>query len=253
MAVPYAPTNQPGNKYSVPDYAEAADGPAAFKTFADSFKFMLPPIGSLMPYAGTSAPQGWLLCDGSEYDQTTYPQLSTICGVKFGTAAAGNFKVPDLRGRVIAGLNTSDTDFSTVGKTGGAKNVTIQSGNLPQHSHTASGSGTVTVANANATHTHTGTTGSDTHSHLTKYRSVDRQSGSGGTSVPINEGADSDTTTDDTHSHSFTTGSADATHTHGASVSLTVSVANGGGVAAPTALPIVQPYLTLNYLIRADI
>lgn len=252
MAVLYAPTNQPGNKYSVPDYAEAADGPAAFKAFADQFLYLLPPIGSLQPYVGTSSPQGWLLCDGSEYDQATYPQLSTLCGTKFGTASAGKFKVPDLRGRVIAGVNASDSDFSTVGKTGGAKNVTITTSNLPQHNHGASG--TVTVNSGGVAHSHSGLTFENLHSHGLPYRTVTRSSGTGTNNVPISDGVTSsnrDSTQSHTHQHSFITSEETATHSHTATTAITVS--NGGGVAAPTALPIVQPFVSLNYIIRADI
>ena len=61
-------------------------------------------------------------------------------------------------GRVPIGVNSQDTDFSTVEKTGGAKTVTLAAGNLPSHSHTLS-SGTVTVASGGA-HTHTASKGS---------------------------------------------------------------------------------------------
>lgn len=61
-------------------------------------------------------------------------------------------------GKVPIGVNSSDSDFSTVEKTGGAKTVTLAVGNLPSHSHTLS-SGTVTVASGGA-HTHTASKGS---------------------------------------------------------------------------------------------
>ena len=60
-------------------------------------------------------------------------------------------------GKVPVGVDTSDTDFKTVEKTGGAKTVTLVTANLPSHSHTLS-SGTVTVANA-AAHTHQASSG----------------------------------------------------------------------------------------------
>ena len=60
-------------------------------------------------------------------------------------------------GKVPVGVDTSDTDFKTVEKTGGAKTVTLATANLPSHSHTLS-SGTVTVANA-AAHTHQASAG----------------------------------------------------------------------------------------------
>ncbi len=61
-------------------------------------------------------------------------------------------------GRVPIGVNSQDTDFSAAEKTGGAKTVTLATGNLPSHSHTLS-SGTVTVASGGA-HTHTASKGS---------------------------------------------------------------------------------------------
>lgn len=62
-------------------------------------------------------------------------------------------------GRVPIGVNSQDTDFSTVEKTGGAKTVTLATGNLPSHSHTLS-SGTVTITSGGGAHTHTASKGS---------------------------------------------------------------------------------------------
>jgi hypothetical protein len=62
------------------------------------------PTGGVMIWAGgtTSAPSlpvGWLLCDGSQYPQTTYPELYAVIGTTYQrtTPTAGNFFVPDLR------------------------------------------------------------------------------------------------------------------------------------------------------------
>ena len=252
MPAPYVPVDQAGNRYSVPDYAEAADGPAAFKSFADSFQYMLPPIGSMQPFVGDAAPQGWLLCDGAEYDQTTFPRLSAMCGTKFGTAVAGKFKVPDLRGRVIAGVNTGDSDFSTVGKTGGVKQVSITISNLPEHSHTVSG--TVAVNSATQSHTHSGTTdlgGSHDHGGVVTSGATSNNTSTGGGAARINSVSTGRSGTGLSHSHTFNTASGDTSHSHTASMTATAS--SGGGVGSPTALPIVQPYISLRYIIRADI
>lgn len=59
------------------------------------------PVGSLMPYAGTTPPDGWLICDGSEISRTTYARLFSVIGTTYG-AGDGNssFNLPDFTGRV---------------------------------------------------------------------------------------------------------------------------------------------------------
>ena len=55
------------------------------------------PVGSLMPYAGTTPPDGWLICDGSEISRTTYARLFSVIGTTYG-AGDGNssFNIPNL-------------------------------------------------------------------------------------------------------------------------------------------------------------
>lgn len=71
--------------------------------------------GMVQMYAGATIPSGWLLCDGSEYNITDYPELNNALGgdssagtaaTLWGTAASGKFKVPDLRGRAPIGAGT---------------------------------------------------------------------------------------------------------------------------------------------------
>ncbi len=65
---------------------------------------VLMPTASLMPYAGTSAPTGYFLCDGSAKSRTTYSALFGIIGTTYGAGdLSTTFNIPDLRGRVIAG------------------------------------------------------------------------------------------------------------------------------------------------------
>lgn len=277
MPVQYEKSGGQGHKYQVPDYPEAADGPKAFKDFADFLDLILPPVGTVMPYVGGTAPTGWLLCDGASYSTTSYPKLSALCGTKFGSAGSGLFKVPDLRGRVIAGLDSSQTEFDTIGKTGGAKSVTLTVSNMPSHNHTATLSG-LTVSGLSAStagdhgHTFSGTTtGSGEHPHTgtagtvvtgvtatgvafstgsganaTRIRDVDVTTGSvlsGSAASGFGAGAH-------THTYSGTTVSAGG-HTHTISGTIsggTVTVANTG---SGTAFDNTQPYITMNHIIRA--
>ena len=61
--------------------------------------------GLIMPYAGTTVPPGYLLCDGSAISRTTYANLFAAIGTTYG-AGDGNttFNIPDLGWRSIEGL-----------------------------------------------------------------------------------------------------------------------------------------------------
>ena len=63
---------------------------------------LLPP-GMVVPYAGTTAPGGWILCFGQTVSQATFPALYLILGTTYGSDAGGNFTLPDLRGRAVFG------------------------------------------------------------------------------------------------------------------------------------------------------
>ncbi len=66
------------------------------------------PIGTIISYASTTLPVGFLLCDGSEISKTDYADLYTVIGNKFGTATdSTKFKLPDLRNRFIQGANSN--------------------------------------------------------------------------------------------------------------------------------------------------
>lgn len=79
------------------------------------------PIGTLNPYIGTTAPFGYLICEGQLVDKATYPELYAICGNTFGTATSTQFYLPDLRGQTIAGYKSGDSDFGTLGGLIGSK------------------------------------------------------------------------------------------------------------------------------------
>lgn len=60
--------------------------------------------GLIFPYAGSTAPAGFLLCDGSAVSRTTYADLFALIGTTYGAGdGSTTFNVPDLRGSVIVG------------------------------------------------------------------------------------------------------------------------------------------------------
>lgn len=95
------------------------------------------PVGCVVQWPGIigtdTVPTGYLFCDGSEQATATYPALSGFCGAKFGTAASGNFKLPDYRGRTLFGV---DGVLATApGINIGADSVTLSISQLPAHDH----------------------------------------------------------------------------------------------------------------------
>ena len=65
------------------------------------------PVGTISPYAGTSAPANWLLCDGSAVSRATYAALFAVTGTAYGVGdGSTTFNVPDLRGRIVVGSGT---------------------------------------------------------------------------------------------------------------------------------------------------
>ena len=62
------------------------------------------PTGAIIPYGGSAAPSSWVLCDATLYATAAQPALFAVIGYTYGGAGL-NFNVPDLRGRVVAGVD----------------------------------------------------------------------------------------------------------------------------------------------------
>jgi microcystin-dependent protein len=62
----------------------------------------VPPAGSILDFGGDAAPQGYVLCDGAEYDKTqaNYGRLFDAIGTRYGSSGGNMFNVPDFQGRV---------------------------------------------------------------------------------------------------------------------------------------------------------
>jgi len=63
--------------------------------------------GLIAPFAGTTAPSGWLLCDGSSLLRASYANLFAAIGTTWGSADGTHFNVPDLRGVFLRGSGTN--------------------------------------------------------------------------------------------------------------------------------------------------
>ena len=129
------------------------------------------PVGVVNPFAGATAPSGWLLCYGQAVSRTQYPVLFTTLSTIYGSGdGSTTFNIPDMRGRAVAGAdNMGGTDAgrlsiaNTLGTTTGTETVTLtseQSG-LPAHSHANTASFSGSFSGTAASHTHT----QDAHAH----------------------------------------------------------------------------------------
>lgn len=94
------------------------------------------PTGAILPYGASSAPSGYLLCDGTAQSRTTYAALFAVIGTTYGIGdGSSTFNMPDMRGRFAFGLATSGTG-NALGATFGAIDHTHTG---PSHTHTVSG------------------------------------------------------------------------------------------------------------------
>ena len=66
--------------------------------------------GMIAPFAMTSAPTGWLTCDGTAVSRTTYSDLFTAIGTTWGSGdGSSTFNLPDLRGAFLRGTGSHGT------------------------------------------------------------------------------------------------------------------------------------------------
>ncbi|MDF2114785.1 tail fiber protein [Roseiarcaceae bacterium H3SJ34-1] len=107
------------------------------------------PTGIIAPFAGATAPTGWLLCYGQAISRTTYASLFGVISTAYGVGdGSTTFNVPDLRGRVIAGRDDMGGVAATrltsatisggalvLGKTGGEERHQLTISELANHNH----------------------------------------------------------------------------------------------------------------------
>jgi microcystin-dependent protein len=145
----------------------------------------VPPAGAILDYAGATAPGGYVLCDGAEYDRTSlvYSRLFTAIGTTYGTSGGNMFNVPDLRGRIVVGKGTH-ADVDALNDNDGQ----AVADRTPKHDHNGATGNDSPGTNSAGSHSHGGATGNaGTHDHVSGNASSSTSvSGPGAYGVAIN-------------------------------------------------------------------
>lgn len=135
------------------------------------------PAGSVVAFAGSAAPVGWLLCDGSAVSRTTYAVLFAAIATAYGAGdGSTTFNLPDLRGRTAVGKDDMGGTpanrlqvATTISTTSGSASATVASAanlaigmfvlsaNIPPGTTITAISGTAVTLSTSATATASGT------------------------------------------------------------------------------------------------
>ena len=205
------------------------------------------PVGSIFPYVGTTAPSGWMMCDGTEVSSSAYPALAALLA-PFGG------KTPDLRNRFPMGAGAQ-----ALGATGGSNTIDT----VVAHTHTVSGS--VSVADAGALsltgsvdtapahihtiapgqHTHSGGGRSHTHSIGPNSASLSGNHSHGGAVIDGTTGSNTSTGGSAARITALSKGSVntETSHSHGISGDSTM---DRDALPAPSYYPTTGASYTLN-------
>lgn len=224
--------------------AKIAANTVAAGDIADAFKKLVCPVGTITAFGGTTAPTGWLLCNGGAINGS-YTELIALVGAN----------TPDMRGRFPLGDNATLTLLGTGGS------LTITNANLPAHDHTFS----ATTGGQSQTHTHTVTLSEsphthtqDSHSHTTQA-TVSASSGAhNNTTDYVAAGTNGAATTPTIASLTTATPAINSASTNvsvssvsNASQDHTHSVSGTTGITG-SLQDYYQPYLVVNYIIKHD-
>jgi microcystin-dependent protein len=184
------------------------------------------PIGEITMWATSTAPTGWLIADGSAVSRSTYSALWGVLGTSYGAGdGSTTFNLPNLQGRVPVGRDASQTEFDTLGETGGSKTSALGVSNLPAHNHSVTDGG----------HAHP-EAGRDTNS-TTAYKYLQRIGGAG---------SNYDVQATSTTRWDSITNPATASTTTG----ISIPTSGGNGTATGDTFSNLAPYIALNFIIR---
>lgn len=204
------------------------------------------PTGGIMPYAGNTAPDQFLLCNGSAVSRTTYADLFSIIGTTYGVGDnSTTFNLPNLMGRVPMGAGTGAQNGGSGtgvisggtaltarsrGQFGGAETHQLSAAEMPQHTHSID-------------HDHPAfTSGNDSpdHSHSSTFTYGATHNSNGGYAIGAAV----------TTYWSFTVGTGGASTRHQHNIDVPAFTGTSGGAGSGNSHNNVQPFTVVNYIIK---
>jgi len=126
------------------------------------------PSGTLLTFAGPTAPDGWLLCDGSAISRTAYARLFAAISTTYGNGdGASTFNLPDFRGVYPRGAGTNGTaNYGGVtGHTPAAGVLATKGGQKTAKNGLTASAGTVSTSVSGAKNQMNGTSGGQSADH----------------------------------------------------------------------------------------
>lgn len=205
--------------------------------------FAMIPVGCYVPFAGSVVPGGWLLCDGAAISRSAYSALFAVIGVAHGVGdGSTTFNLPNIKGRVVVGRDSGQTEFDVLGEVGGSKTHTLVVGEIPSHGHTQNAHNHLQSA-----HTHF----QDSHNHLqnnhshTIFGALVSQSGTDRRTLAATSGAQNVSSEVQTPTNVAQTATNQSTTPTNTATTATNQNAGGDGAHAN-----LQPYQVGNWIIR---
>ncbi len=169
----------------------------------------LVPVGTVIWFAGTSAPTGYAICNGAAVSRSTFSALFAVVGTTYGAGdGSSTFNLPELRSEFVRGFDDGRVSTRAVGSTeaaaNGEHNHNATQGNhahdasQAQHNHNATqGNHSHDSSATQGSHTHTADQGTHTHQADQGQHSHDASSDS----VTHNHNANTNNTGN--HSHTY--------------------------------------------------
>lgn len=239
------------------------DGGVILSKLATSVANSLVPIGSILPYGGSSSPNSsWLLCYGQAVSRSTYSSLYAVLGDLYGNGdGSTTFNLPDLRGRVPVGADamggtaanraqrtstittTNGSATATIGSaTGISIGMYVESANVPDGTTITAISGTtLTLSTGSGV-----TAGTNTAARFSLLHDANVLGQAGGTDVHQLVTAQMPA---HTHSGSWVTSVAGAFWGSGANYNLSGNTGMGSA-GGDQSHPNMQPSQITNYIIK---
>ncbi len=210
-------------------------------------------VGAIKPWTKTTAPAGYLLCNGAAVSRSTYAELFAVVSTTYGSGdGSTTFNVPQLQGKMPQGF---DGNTYNLAGTGGANTVTVAVTNNQAATNASNQSVTVTGSIANtslttaqlASHTHPTASGGSSPNQFTgkfshpNFTPSPERTGSTVYSAPSTQNALHETQGSGTgHNHTHTLS---GTLTGNITTSLTGSVTAAGTNS-------FSPFVVVNYIIK---